>query len=419
MEMETTGFRRRDLARAGMGIFGATAMLGAALHSKVAHAKDADAIPVTAGISYSLIGQWNAAKLNQILTRDAPKFFGISGTFTPAQHGVTLYRVRYPSVVPEQGNRTIMASGLVAVPDTAGTAFPMLSYQHGTVYGKEQVPSFPDQSTETALILAQFGGQGYIVIGADYFGMGQSAEPEGYLVKGSHQQATFDMVTAGRAVLAHLNLSATKLFLGGWSQGGFVTMALLEKLEANGIKVDGVATASAPLDGLVAFNGFLDFPRQIDATWVPVLFILTAFSFENYYRIPGLARAVIKDECFEIAQKVYLRQPFDHAQVPTKPAALLRPDYFNPQYFAATEYGRLINTTLRVYNWVIQSPVRNYFGEIDEVITPGLGRLAMTYQRAMGTGNMTVEAISTGRTDHRGTYMTSVPQWKRWFDSAV
>ena len=48
------------------------------------------------------------------------------------------------------------------------TALPMLSYQHGTVYGKTEVPSFPDQSGETQLALALFAAQGYLVIGADY-----------------------------------------------------------------------------------------------------------------------------------------------------------------------------------------------------------------------------------------------------------
>jgi hypothetical protein len=40
----------------------------------------------------------------------------------------------------------------------------------------------------------------------------------------------------------------------------------------------------------------------------------------------------------------------------------------------------------------------------------------MTYQRAIGAGNMQVEAISTGETDHRGTFATAAPQWKAWFD---
>ena len=84
--------------------------------------------------------------MNKILTDDFPKFAGIDVTYPAATNAVRLYRVSYMSVVPEQGNRPIAATGLVAIPDTEGKSFPMLSYQHGTVYGKEEVPSDPDNS---------------------------------------------------------------------------------------------------------------------------------------------------------------------------------------------------------------------------------------------------------------------------------
>ena len=200
-------------------------------------AQDKGAVSVASGVQYEFIGRWDAGKLNTILTEDTPKFFGVTVKYTAATNAVNLYRVTYSSVVPERGNRPIVATGLVAVPDIAGAAFPVVSYQHGTVYEKQQVPSFPDQSPETQLMLAQFAGQGYIVIGADYFGMGSSKEPEGYMVKASHQQASYDMLLASRAVLAHLKVASTKLFVGGWSQGGFVAMAFLEKLESAGVTV--------------------------------------------------------------------------------------------------------------------------------------------------------------------------------------
>jgi len=70
----------------------------------------------------------------------------------------------------------------------------------------------------------------------------------------------------------------------------------------------------------------------------------------------------------------------------------------------------------QVYRWLIRTPVRNYYGESDEAIRVGIGRLAMDFQRAMG--NATVEAISAGAdATHRGTYARSVPAWKTWFDS--
>ncbi len=385
----------------------------------IAHAEtpEGGSFQVASGVSYQLIGRWDVDRLNQILKTDTPKFFGVSVTYTPARNAVRLYRITYPSVIPEHGNKPTVASGLLAVPDTAGTSFPMLSYQHGTVYGKEQVPSFPDQSPETQLALAQFAGQGYLVIGADYFGMGVSQEPEGYMVKGSHQQATYDMLMASRVVLDQMKLSSTKLFLGGWSQGGFVTMAFLEKLENAGVPVAGAATASAPVDAFMALSGFLDFPRKNDATWVNTLFILTAFSYENYYGVPGLAHSVINDAYYEVCRKAYEKQPFDMAQIPADLHKLVRAEYFDPQFFAASAYGRLLTEKTNAYRWIVKSPVHNYFGEADEVITPGLGQLAMTYQRGIGSGNTQVEAVSTGKTSHRGTYATAVPLWKAWFDA--
>ena len=402
---------RSFMIRAGVILTAALLTLAAP-----AVAQDTGPIPVGSGVSYTALGRWDAARLNQVLTVDAPKFFSTAITATPARHAVKLYRITYPSVIPEQGNRPTVATGLLAIPDTGASSFPMLSYQHGTVYGKQEVPSFPEQSPETQLALAQFAGQGYVVIGADYFGMGTSPEGEGYLVKESHQQATYDMLMAAQAVLAHLKLTSSKLVLGGWSQGGFVTMALLEKLERAGVPVAGAATASAPFDGFATLSGFLDFPRPNDADWVSTLFILTAFSFENYYGLPGLARALLREEVYAIALKAYERQPVDAAQIPTDLHKLINPAFFDPRVFAASAYGRLLREQTTAYRWVIGSPVRNYFGAKDEVITEGQGQLAMTYQRAMGSGNTRVEAISTGATDHRGTYATAAPLWKAWFD---
>jgi dienelactone hydrolase len=371
---------------------------------------------VAAGITYEPIGRWEVERLNAILTTDAPAFTGVAIAATPATAAVRLFRVTYTSVIPEQGNRPTVASGLLAVPDGASGPLPLLSYQHGTVYGKEEVPSFPEKSPETQLVLAQFAGQGYAVVAADYFGMGTSPEPEGYMVKRSHQQATVDMLSAGRFVLADLGIATDRLVLAGWSQGGFVTMALLEALEAAEIPVDAAATASAPVDIAVALNGFLAFPRPIDAPWTTTLFILSAFAFEEYYGIPGLARALFLDEAYDVARRAYLREPLDPKDVPTDLRALIRPDYFDPAVFARSAYGRLVAET-NAYRWIIETPVRNHFGEADEVITPGLGRLAATYQAAIGAGNTRVEAVSTGDTDHRGTFGTAVPKWKAWFDA--
>lgn len=373
-------------------------------------------IDVSNGIKYEFLARWDVDQLNKILKVDTPEFAGITVSYTPARNAVRLYRITYNSVIPEMGNKPTVTSGLLAVPDTNDKSFPTVSYQHGTVYGKQQVPSFAEQSPETQLMIAQFAGQGYMLIGADYFGLGISTEPEGYMVKGSHQQATYDLVVASRAVLADMKLSSDKLFLAGWSQGGFVTMAMLEKLEMVGLKVDAAATASAPLDVYALMEGFLVYPRKFDAVWLNSIMILSSFAYENYYGIPGLAHSLLTDEYYDIAKKAYDRQPFNPADITTDLHKLIRPEYFDTHYFANSAFGKLI-ANAQSYRWVIKSPVRNYYGETDEAITTGVGRMAMTYAQSMGSGNTNVEAVSTGKTTHRGTFATAVPQWKIWFDS--
>ncbi|MFN4009165.1 MAG: alpha/beta hydrolase family protein [Pannonibacter sp.] len=392
-----------------------TAVAGLSFLPAVGAHADEPVVSVSSGISYQLIGRWDVDKLNEILTKDTPAFAGITETYTPATNAVRLYRVTYPSVIPERNSKPTIATGLLAVPEIAATALPLVSYQHGTVYGRQEVPSFPEQSPETQLMIAQFAGQGYLLIGADYFGMGLSTEPEGYMVKASHQQATTDMLSASRAVIADMKLSDTGLFLAGWSQGGFVAMAMLEKLERDGVAVEATVTASAPLDVFAALNGFLNFPRKNDAVWVNSLFILSSFSFENYYGIPGLARSLFTDETYDLARKAYVREPVDPASIPTDLKKLIRPEYFDAQYFAASAYGRLIAET-QSYRWVIKTPVRNYYGDTDEAITVGVAKMAQNYQSAMGSGNPMAEAVSTGDTSHRGTFARAVPQWKIWFD---
>lgn len=401
-----------SILRRGMAVL----LLVAGVGPIAAAADDVAATEVAPGLRYELIATWDVARLNKIIDTDTPAFTGVTADYTPATNAVRLYRVTYPSVVPEQHNRPIVATGLVAVPDGAAGTLPLVSYQHGTVYGKEEVPSFPEQSPETQLAIALFAGQGYALIGADYFGMGDTTEPEGYAVKASHQQATYDMLEAGKVVLADLGVETGPLFLCGWSQGGYVTMAFLETLETVGVPVTAAATASAPMDIFLALNGFLNFPRPIDAAWVNSLFILSAFAYESYYSVPGLAHSVINDAYYDMAKAAYDRTPVDATKIPTNLHELVRAEYFDPRFFAASAYGRLLAAN-QVFRWVIETPVRNYYGETDEAISVGLGRLAMTYQQAMGAGNDKVEAISTGPTSHRGTFGKAAAEWKRWFDT--
>src|SRR5690606_16963628 len=116
---------------------------------------------------------------------------------------------------------------------------------------------------------------------------------------------------------------------------------------------------------------------------------------------------------YEVAHAAYLREPFDFAKIPTTLEDLLRPEYFETNYYESSPYGKLMAET-QAYRRIINVPMRNYYGEADEAIPVGVARMAMTYQQSLGAGNDKVEAISTGETNHRGTYAKAVSEWKSW-----
>ncbi len=375
-------------------------------------------VAVTPSVRYQYIGTYDEARLAKIQNTEIPEELGPGLSFTAPKNAVKLYRVEYMSVVPEQNNRPTLASGLIAIPSTGAKSMPLFSYQHGTVFGKDWVPSVPEKSFETRLAIAQFAGQGYVVIGADYFGLGSSVEKDSYIVVNSQVQASLDMYEAAKLILTKEGISITDFFIGGWSQGGVITMAYLERLETIGVPVKAAATASAQCDGYVMTHGFLQNPRKIDAPWVTTMFILTAFSFEEYYQIPGLARGLFTDEQYETARRMYMKDPtLSYKDYPLDLHKLIRPEYFNATYYTQSQYGRLIST-MHPYRWLIKTPLKMFYGDVDECLTIGLARLPYEFQKALG--NTKVEAISTGAdANHRLTYGRAVPQWKKWFDGMV
>ena len=58
------------------------------------------------------------------------------------------------------------------------------------------------------------------------------------------------MYSASLKLLQRKGLSTTNLdlFLNGWSQGGLVSLAFQEALEARGVRIAGVSTAATPAD---------------------------------------------------------------------------------------------------------------------------------------------------------------------------
>jgi len=182
----------------------------------------------------------------------------------PPACGVDIYSIQY-NTVGGAGEKTTSSAALM-VPSGAAAAGcsgprPVVLYAHGTQTDKtaDLADIQNTNNAEGALIAAVFAAHGFIVVASNYAGYATSSLPYHPFLNGDQQSKDMiDALTAARAALPQTQSSGTsdngKLFITGYSQGGYVAMATHKALQAAGVTV----TASAPMSGPYALEAFGD-----------------------------------------------------------------------------------------------------------------------------------------------------------------
>ena len=343
-----------------------------------------------------------------------------------ARHDVALRRLTTVTRVPETGER-VKTTGLLAVPVGARGPIPVVSWQHGTILTFDQVPSNlvrlgdptyqpsdERDSLETLFNLHRLAGQGFAVIAADYLGKGplRRGRGEAYAVRDATVATCSDMLDAGLRALRPLGLSASALFLNGWSQGGLNTQWLHQALRRRGVAVTASA-AQSPFNNLVEALRYWTGQLPIDdaATYPPVpgwaslCLIVVLGSYREYYQLPELFRTAIKPQYQAFAEKywrTYALDPADLAQAPRSIAELLV-DGLLDRYTAPANSRFLAQvganaSTFHTYD----APFRFYYGLADEALHPSMMRTALAAAGPQADG------VAVPRASHRGTFLASL-----------
>src|SRR5258706_649854 len=146
---------------------------------------------------------------------------------------VVLYKITYKT---KYKNQDIAASGLVGLPKTTD-AVPMVSFQHGTIASHSEAPTALTTNDVELTLYAGLASLGFIVVARDLIGFGSSsALLHPYYVEEATASAVIDMIKAAKELAADQNVNFnSKLFLAGYSQGGYATMAAHKAIEQNGL----------------------------------------------------------------------------------------------------------------------------------------------------------------------------------------
>ena len=180
------------------------------------------------------------------------------------RYAVTSYRIEYLTVGAT--GQTVKASGLVSVPNKpAGAKSPVLSYQHGTIFRDAEAPSNNAVASEISVVMASLG---YIVLAPDYVGYGVSkGVPHPYLQAAPMAASVIDFLTAAKTWRQQTGVyDNQQLFLTGYSEGGYATMAAHRALQAGNLphlqQLRMVVPGAGPYNVQATLDSLIDIVRD-------------------------------------------------------------------------------------------------------------------------------------------------------------
>ncbi len=279
------------------------------------------------------------------------------------QQGVRVYRLVYKTV--DVSGNPILASGAVIIPTGNSDPYPLVSLHHGTITSQAEAPSNYDLSQEATFFAPLFASNGYVMAVPDYIGYGASANlPHPYEHAPSLARACLDLLRATRELCQQLDVPLNnQLFLTGYSEGGYATMALHREIELNHAN-EFTVTASAPGAGAYHKSGFADFISNADEELSFINIYL--WVLETYDWVYGLNRP----------WSFYLNSPYDQlvestgiqAEVERNPQ-LLFTDTLRMGIKNQTDTDLLATFQDNdIHDWRPTAPIRLYHGTDDDFV---------------------------------------------------
>jgi len=157
------------------------------------------------------------------------QFSGFGLNINEFKYDANVYKVTYKTTY---NSEDITASGLIVLPKTTDEV-AMISFQHGTITDHDDAPSNFSESDPNALLYGALSSSGFITVIPDYLGFGSSSSVlHPYYVEELTASAVRDMLSAAKELAVEKEIHFNKkLFLAGYSEGGYATMAVHKSIE--------------------------------------------------------------------------------------------------------------------------------------------------------------------------------------------
>lgn len=323
---------------------------------------------------------------------------------------VKVYKIIYTTL--NYDGRLIKASGALFVPDKINN-LPLLCIQHGTQTKRTNVSSQNPFYALEGYIGALLG---YYTLVPDYIGLGESNEIHPYHHASSSANSVIDFIRATRRAANFLNINLNgQVFLIGYSEGGYVTLAAQREIEKNYYNEISI-TASAPMAG--AYDLYLTAQLILKKKFYDQPSFL-AYLIYAYNKIYGWNKI---DEIFNPPYAKKIPSLFDGTKTTSEINLELTNDLlklFNSEFLTKFQNGTEHNFTNALkknslINFIPRSPTKLYHGDADEYVPYENSLKAKEYFNSYGAN---VELITIKNGTHISAAIPAIVNAIFWFDN--
>lgn len=305
---------------------------------------------------------------------------GIASPAIVPRYEVANFRLEYQTT--DADGREIRASGLLSVPVKPLFArSPVLSYHHGTIFEDAEAPSNAISPDAPPIAMASLG---YIVVAPDYVGYGASkGAGHPYLLSGPSAAAVIDLLAAARTWRLRNGVASNgQLFLAGYSEGGYVTIAAQRAIEAGSSVHKSELVAAVPGSGPYHVAATLDALLQAVKDESGILGALIDPGFLRH--LPGTVRVEVR--------RALLRK-----LVPSDTGV-----FFDTRFVDAffEDDRDKIERQSNVHDWRPERRVRFFHGRQDRTVPYISGSSTVAAMLSRGAGDVTIEDCAAVPSDH-------------------
>lgn len=336
--------------------------------------------------------------------------FGQDSLSALLKHNVERYTITYRT---SYKGEEVHASGVLLLPQGLTAEASVVSLQHGTTFQKSDAPSLDTgfQGMEF------FASAGYITLLPDYLGYGASDDIfHPYYDQEHAALAVIDLVKAAKEYLMREQIAVgEKLFLAGYSEGGYVTLAAAKEIEEDpipGMKVVAVAAGAGGYD----LNAMHESIIGAQYYSYPSYLAFVTMSYNETYDW-NKPLSYFFNEHYADSLAKYMNGNHGGGFINSKLTSHI-PSLLNPQFFGGLKGDgeaefKLALKENSVAGWRTQVPIRLFHGTRDEIIPYQNSEITLKKFQEAGSNNVTLKLIPGGT--HGNSFVPMLRDFIPWF----